>query len=178
MLGPKTLSQSLPFHLSTAGEAIVKKNKVLLLGIGNPLLTDDGLGIIAAREISEKKLAGVDFEEATASGIEVMEMMLDYEKVVIVDATMFPGREPGEIMRLQEEYFSHTVHGSSPHGVNLSTAIALGRKTSPERMPREIVFIAMQAEDVSTFSEKMTAKVNKKLPDLIDLVVKEIKKST
>ncbi|HUW42669.1 MAG TPA: hydrogenase maturation protease, partial [Thermoplasmata archaeon] len=143
-----------------------------------PILTDDGIGIIVAREIAERHIPGVDVDEATASGIEVMEMMLDYEKVVIVDATMFPNREPGEIMRLKEEDFSHTVHGSSPHGVNLSTAIALGRKTSPERMPREIVFIAMQAEDVSTFSEKMTAKVEKRLPDFVDLVVKEIQEST
>lgn len=149
-----------------------------MLGIGNPVLTDDGIGIIVAREIAKRHIPGVDIDEATASGIEVMEMMLDYRKIVIVDATMFPDREPGEIMRLKEEDFSHTVHGSSPHGVNLTTAIALGRKTSPERMPGEIVFIAMQAEDVSTFSEKMTAKVEKKLPDFIDLVVKEIKKST
>lgn len=125
----------------------MKKKRVLLLGIGNPLLTDDGIGIAAAREIASKNLPGVDVDEATASGIEVMEMMLDYSKVVVVDATMFPDREPGEIMRLKEEDFSHTVHGSSPHGVNISTAIALGRQTSPERMPEEIVFIAMQAEE-------------------------------
>jgi len=155
----------------------VRTNKVLLLGIGNPLLTDDGLGIIAARDISEKKLTGVDFEEATASGIEVMEMMLDYEKVVVVDAIRWPDHEPGEVMRLEEKDFSHTVHGSSPHGVNISTAIALGRQTSPDRMPKEIVFYAMQAEDVSTFSEKMTKKVKENLPKLIALVVEEINRA-
>jgi hydrogenase maturation protease len=155
----------------------VKTNKVLLLGIGNPLLTDDGIGIVAAREISEKNLAGVDFEEATASGIEVMEMMLDYEKVVVVDAIMWPDHLPGEVMRLEEKDFSHTVHGSSPHGVNISTAIALGRQTSPDRMPKEIVFYAMQAEDVSTFSEKMTQKVKENLPKLIALVIEEINRS-
>jgi hydrogenase maturation protease len=155
----------------------VKTNKVLLLGIGNPLLTDDGIGIVAAREISEKNLAGVDFEEATASGIEVMEMMLDYEKVVVVDAIMWPDHLPGEVMRLEEKDFSHTVHGSSPHGVNISTAIALGRQTSPDRMPKEIVFYAMQAEDVSTFSEKMTQKVKEHLPKLIALVVEEINRA-
>ena len=105
----------------------MKKNKVLLLGIGNPLLTDDGVGIIAAREIAKRNLPGVDEDEATASGIEVMEMMLDYEKVVVVDAIVWPDRLPGEVMRLEEKDFSHTVHGSSPHGVNISTAIALGR---------------------------------------------------
>lgn len=152
----------------------MKKNKILLLGIGNPLLTDDGIGIVAAREIARRGIPGVDVEEATASGIEVMEMMLDYEKVVVADAIFRPEHEPGEIMRLKEEDFSHTVHGSSPHGVNISTAIALGRQTSPERMPREIVFWAMQAEDISTFGESQTEKVAEKMPQFIDAIVKEI----
>ena len=152
----------------------MKKNRALLLGIGNPLLTDDGIGIAVARELAKRRLPGIDIEEATASGIEVMEMMLDYEKVVVVDAIMMPDREPGEIMRLEEKDFSHTVHGSSPHGVNISTAIALGRQTSPERMPKEIVFIAMQAEDVSTFGERQTEKVARKMPELVDAVVREM----
>ena len=152
----------------------MKKNKVLLLGIGNPLLTDDGIGIVAAREISEMGLPGVDVEEATASGIEVMEMMLGYEKVVVVDAIMWPDHEPGEVLRLDEKDFSHTVHGSSPHGVNISTAIALGRQTTPEEMPREIVFLAMQAEDVSTFSERQTPRVRKSIPAFISAVLKEV----
>ena len=150
--------------------------KTLLLGIGNPLVSDDGIGIVAAREIAKRKLHGIDVEEATASGIEVMEMMLDYEKVVVVDAIFLPGHEPGEIMHLKEEDFSHTVHGSSPHGVNISTAIALGRQTSPERMPGSIVFIAMQAEDVSTFSEMQTPRVRKSIPAFISAVVKEVGK--
>jgi hydrogenase maturation protease len=152
----------------------VKKNKVLLLGIGNPLLTDDGIGIVAAREISKMELPGVDVEEATASGIEVMEMMLGYEKVVVVDAIMWPDHEPGEVLRLDEKDFSHTVHGSSPHGVNISTAIALGRQTAPDEMPKEIVFLAMQAEDVSTFSEKQTPRVRKSIPTFISTVLEEI----
>ena len=154
----------------------VKRNRVLLLGIGNPLLTDDGIGIVAAREIVELKLPGVDVEEATASGIEVMEMMLGYEKVVVVDAIFLPGHEPGEIMRLKEEDFSHTVHGSSPHGVNISTAIALGRQTTPDRMPEEIVFWAMQAEDISTFCETQTEEVARRMPEFVDMVVKELRK--
>ena len=152
----------------------MKKNKVLLLGIGNPLLTDDGIGIAVAREIAKRNPKGVDVEEATASGIEIMELMLDYEKVVVVDAIMLPGHEPGEIMRLEERNFSHTVHGSSPHGVNISTAIALGRQTAPDRMPDEIVFYAMQAKEISTFSESFTSEVNKNLGRLIEEVLAAI----
>ena len=155
----------------------MRKNKVLLLGIGNPLLTDDGIGIAAARKIAEMRLPGVDVEEATASGIEVMEMMLDYEKVVVADAIFLPEHEPGEIMQLKEEDFSHTVHGSSPHGVNISTAIALGRQTYPERMPKRIVFLAMQAEDISTFSEQQTERVAGKMPEFVDKVVRELREA-
>jgi hydrogenase maturation protease len=155
----------------------VNKNKVLLLGIGNPLLTDDGVGIVAAREIAKMRLPGVDVEEATASGIEVMEMMLGYEKVVVVDAIMWPDHEPGEVLRLDERDFSHTVHGSSPHGVNISTAIALGRQTAPEEMPKEIVFLAMQAEDISTFSEMQTPRVRKSIPAFISSVLEEVGRS-
>lgn len=151
--------------------------KTLLLGIGNPILTDDAIGILVAREISKMGLPDVDVEEIAASGIEVMELMLDYDKVVIVDAIKRSDAEPGEIMRLEEKDFSHTVHGSSPHGVNLSTAIALGRQTAPSRMPKEIVFYAMQVQDVNTFSESLTPRVRERLPTLIDMVVRELSKN-
>ncbi|MEM2838554.1 MAG: hydrogenase maturation protease [Thermoplasmata archaeon] len=153
------------------------KRKTLLLGIGNPIRTDDAIGILVAREISKMRLPDVDVEEIAASGIEVMELMLDYDKVVIVDAIMLPDRSPGEIMRLEEKDFSHTVHGASPHGVNLSTAIMLGKKTAPSRMPKEIVFYAMQAADVDTFSESLTPDVKKSLPALIDVVVDELSRN-
>lgn len=148
--------------------------RVLLLGIGNPILTDDAIGIIVAREIEKMGLPGVNVKEASASGIEVMEMMTDYDKVVIVDAIMLPDREPGEIMQLSEESFTDSVHGSSPHGVNLSTAIALGRKLTPERMPHAIIFFAMQAEDVSTFCEQQTPRVAERIVDLIETVKNEL----
>jgi hydrogenase maturation protease len=93
---------------------------------------------------------------------------------VVVDAIFIPEHEPGEIMRLKVEDFSHTVHGSSPHGVNISTAIALGMQTTPDRMPKEIVFWAMQAEDISTFCETQTEEVARKMPELIAAVVAEI----
>ncbi|MEM4262153.1 MAG: hydrogenase maturation protease [Thermoplasmata archaeon] len=150
------------------------KGRTLLLGIGNPIRTDDSIGILVAREISKLRLPNVDVEEVAASGIEVMELMLDYEKVVIVDAILRPDKEPGEIMKLEEKDFSQTVHGASPHGVNLSTAIALGRQMAPSRMPRTIVFYAIQAEDVDTFSESLTPRVRKSMPTLVDMVAKEL----
>jgi hydrogenase maturation protease len=153
---------------------MISKKPVLVLGIGNPILSDDAIGILVARAIADRKSVHVDIEEVSASGIEVMELMLDRNKVIIVDAIMLPGRNPGDIIRLKEEDFEKSIHGSSPHGINLSTAIALGRQVSADRMPREIVFFAMQAEDVSTFGEKLSSGVSKNLAGLIRLVEEEI----
>lgn len=151
----------------------MSRRAVLVLGIGNPILSDDAIGIRVAREIMKRDIPDVHVEEIAASGIEVMEMLLDYSKIIIVDAIKLPDRKSGEILKLEEEDFTSSVHGSSPHGVNLPTAIALGRQLAPERMPGEIVFLAMQAEDVSTFREGLSEAVEKKLPELVAMVEKE-----
>jgi len=153
----------------------MSRKPILLLGLGNPILGDDAIGILVAQSIAENRSDEIDVEEISASGIEVMELMLDREKVIIVDAIMLPDKSPGDVIKLNEEDFEKSVHGSSPHGVNLSTAIALGRQVTPQRMPKEIVFYAMQAEDVSTFTEELSSGVSEKLPELIELVEKEIR---
>ena len=57
---------------------------------------------------------------------------------------------------------------------NISTAIALGRQTAPEEMPKEIIFLAMQAEDVSTFSESQTPRVRKSIPAFVSAIIEEL----
>jgi len=156
----------------------MSRKKLLVLGIGNPILSDDAVGILAAREIRNRNIPGVDVEELSASGIEVMEVMLDREKVVIVDAIMLPDGHPGDVFILREEDFLKTVHASSPHGINLPTAIALGRQTAPGRMPGEIVFIAMQVENIDTFSETLSPRIESKITGLVDTVEGELRKGS
>ena len=156
----------------------MSRNPLLVLGIGNPILSDDAIGIIAVREIQQRNIPGVDVEELSASGIEVMEVMLDRKKIVIVDAIMLPDRRPGEIFILKEEDFIKTVHASSPHGINLPTAIALGRQTASKRMPEEIVFIAMQAENIDTFSDRLSPAIEEKIMELVDTVERELRRDS
>src|SRR4030042_2064438 len=105
--------------------------KILILGVGNPVLSDDGVGIHVARILREKGLPGVDVEELPASGLELLDVVLGYDKVVIVDAIKTDGGVPGEYYILDEKDFEKSVHGASPHGINMATALALGRKVVP-----------------------------------------------
>jgi hydrogenase maturation protease len=151
--------------------------KTLVLGVGNPILSDDGVGIHVARELGNRNIPNVWVEELAASGLELLDMVLDFDKVIIIDAIQTNKGVPGQIHILDEKDFERSVHGSSPHGINIATALALGRKIVPERMPREVVFIAVEAEDLVNVKEQLTPMVQAALPRVVKKVEEEIKKS-
>jgi len=150
--------------------------KTLILGVGNPILSDDGVGIHVARKLKERKRPGVDVEELAASGLELLDLVLGYDKVIIIDAIQTTKGIPGDIHVLDEADFEKSVHGSSPHGINIATALALGRKIAPEKMPKTVVFIAVEAEDLVNVKEQLTPKVQAALPKVIKKVEDEIKR--
>jgi len=151
--------------------------RVLVLGVGNPILSDDGVGIHVAREMGKKNLPGVHIEELPASGLELLDVVLDHDKVIIIDAIQTKDGVPGDIHILVEKDFERSVHGSSPHGINIATALALGRKVVPERMPKEVVFIAVEAEDLVNVKEQLTPKVQAAIPRIIKMVEDEVKRT-
>ena len=151
--------------------------KTLVLGVGNPILSDDGVGIHVARELGNRNIPNVRVEELAASGLELLDMVLDFDKVIIIDAIQTNGGVPGQIHVLDEKDFERSVHGSSPHGINIATALALGRKIVPMRMPKEVVFIAVEAEDLVNVKEQLTPMVQAALPRVVKKVEEEIKKS-
>jgi hydrogenase maturation protease len=149
--------------------------KVLVLGVGNPILSDDGVGIHVARELKKGEMPGVDVEELAASGLELLDVVRGYDKVVIIDAIQTTKGKPGELYILEEKDFEKSIHGSSPHGINIATALALGRKLVPNEMPKEVVFFAVEAEDLVNVSERLTPKVAKALPRIVEHVRKELR---
>jgi hydrogenase maturation protease len=156
-------------------EAFRTSVKVLILGVGNPILSDDGVGIHVVRELKKRKMPGVDVEELAASGLELLDVVRGYDKVVIIDAIQTTEGTPGELYILEEKDFEKSIHGSSPHGINIATALALGRKLVPNEMPKEVVFFAVEAEDLVNVSEKLTPKVAKALPRIVEQVRKELR---
>ena len=109
--------------------------KTLIVGLGNPILTDDGIGVHIANEVKRKlstqTASDITIREASVGGLRLMEMMEGYEKVILIDAiTRDNGDQAGKIMRmdlndLQE--ISPTQHSASAHDTSLVTALAAGR---------------------------------------------------
>ncbi|MDH3365220.1 MAG: hydrogenase maturation protease [Thermoplasmata archaeon] len=153
---------------------VTRGKKILVVGVGNPILSDDGVGIHIARRLKEIGIPGVDIEELPASGLELLDMVLGYDHVVIIDAIVTNGGTPGDVYNLEEGDFERTVHGASPHGVNIATALALGRRLVGDRMPSSTRFIAVEAADIVNVSENMTPAVAASAQSVVDELAAEL----
>jgi hydrogenase maturation protease len=147
--------------------------KTLVLGLGNPILTDDGVGLRVAEEL-EKRLsrAQADVIGASLAGLDLLETLAGYERVIIVDA-MQTGGPPGKVYRLDLNTFQSTRHAASPHDVNLATALELGKKLGL-KLPTEIDIFAIEAIDTTGFSERCTPEVAEAIPVCVEMVLNEL----
>ncbi len=139
--------------------------KILVLGIGNPILTDDAVGILVAREIT-----GVEVKEAPVGGLLLLDCMRGYDKVIVVDAVK-TGQKPGTVSVLTPKEIKRALHASSTHDVSFFEAVQLGKELFPEEMPSDIVVVGIEVQDVETFSETPTPLVLQAVPKAVNLVL-------
>jgi len=136
--------------------------KILIAGIGNILRSDDGIGIRVTEILQSKDLpSNVDIIEGT-SGIDLIGAFKGYDRVVIVDA-MKTNREPGsiEIFSLGHLHVRGMTHPFSSHDLDISGLLNLGKKIFPDHMPDDVVIVGIEADDVTTFSDSCTPRVEK-----------------
>ncbi|MFW9779763.1 MAG: hydrogenase maturation protease [Candidatus Heimdallarchaeota archaeon] len=149
-------------------------SKILILGIGNELAGDDALGPRILREISEIGPPGIDYKQISSGGLLILESILGYEKVLIID-TIETDSLHKRILKITPEDFSNSTFLSSPHDVNFPTALELGKKTAIELMPDIIRIIGVEIPRQKEFSDQISAETQRKIPKIIKLVLEEIR---
>ena len=153
-----------------------RRLKTLVLGLGNPILTDDGVGCQVAAALKEKlNSPDTDIKDASVGGLNFIDLVSGYDRVIIVDAIQTGKGKPGQISRLGPEDLSGTLHSGNPHDVNLPTAIELGRKLKLG-IPDTIIIFAIEVEDVTAFGETCTPEVARAIPSCVEMVIQELQK--
>jgi hydrogenase maturation protease len=148
--------------------------KTLILGVGNPILTDDAVGICVADEIKKLSLPNVEVIETSLAGISLLEYVVGYERLIIIDSIKTEKEVPGTLYKLKLEDISNSATTSYSHGVNIRTVIELGRKLG-YKIPKIIEIYAIEIKDNTTFSEECTPAVKNKIPGIVDEIAKIIK---
>lgn len=151
---------------------------VLVVGLGNPILSDDGIGwrvaavvreAVATDAVPHKGL--VDVKEVAVGGLSLAEMLVGYERAIIVDAIMTEQGVPGTVRHFQVADLPGTLNTASAHDTNLVTALhALRRFDADVPQDDAIHIVAVEAQDVWTFSEKCTAPVEAAISVAVQLV--------
>ena len=145
----------------------------LILGVGNPILTDDGVGIKIARKIKEGN-PDLEVIETSEAGIALLDLIIGYERLIIIDSIKTEQGKPGELYKLELEDLKPGMNFSSSHGIGIATAFELGQRLG-YRMPQSVSIYAIEIKDNLTFAEGCTKEVEERIPFIIKQIIEEEK---
>lgn len=148
--------------------------RTLVLGLDNPLLGDDGVGLRIAGELKGRlDQREVTVVESSLVGLGLLDLLAGYDRAIIVDAIQTVGGKAGQIYRLGPDMFDAARHVVLLHEVNLTTALELGNRLGLA-LPRQIVVFAIEVADVSIFSEECTPEVERAIPVCVEMIIREL----
>ncbi len=128
---------------------------LLVLGLGNDILSDDGVGLVAARRVAELLGDRVDHEEAAVATVDLLEMISGYHRVVIVDAFQNPDLPAGTTIRTTPDELPDGFGYRSFHTLPFKEMLRIGAELDLP-LPAEIVIHGIVVDDVVTFGESFT----------------------
>lgn len=135
---------------------------ILILGLGNDILTDDAIGPKLVRrlenDLSQRKY---QFLSAATGGMEIMELIKDFNQVIILDAIKTNNGQPGDIYHLTPKNFTETLHISSFHDVSFLNALELARQMDI-KLPQKIDIIAVEIVEDLVFSDEFSPRIKDK----------------
>lgn len=144
--------------------------RVLLLGLGNDILTDDAVGLRVVAQLRDS-LAGhpaIEVLETTEMGLALLDFMTGHAAVVIVDSIQTGRAAPGTVHELDAAALQQLT-GRTPHFVGVAETLALGRQLGLA-MPERVMIFAIEVEDPFTLGTALTPAVQKALPGIVERV--------
>jgi len=150
--------------------------KILILGMGNDILMDDGIGPRLVRDLSEMNInSKIRFNVACCGGLEMMEYIKGYDKVIFIDAIRTRDGKPGDVYSFIPSDFRETSHLSNLHDIYFLTALELGNKLELD-LPVDLHIIAVEILEDMEFSEDLTLPLKKEYPRILKKVLSLVKK--
>ena len=161
--------------------------KTLIIGLGNPILGDDGVGWVVAEkvqaELKNRQSAiedaqSVEVDCASLGGLSLMERLTGSERVILVDA-IFTGTQPvGTVRRflLDELPDLSAGHSASAHDTSLRNALHVGRDMQvPLPDDENVTIVTVEAEAVYDFSQELSPAVAAAVPLALQQVLDLLK---
>lgn len=146
-------------------------NRIVILGIGNILMQDEGVGVHVARALAESGMAdALDVVDGGTLGIELLPIVEDADSLVLIDAARFGG-QPGEFRAFRDEGLNGTYGGHvSPHQAGAADLIAVARLTGA--LPKRCTLFGIEPSQIG-FGLELSAAVAACVPAVLKAVIAE-----
>ena len=143
----------------------------LIIGVGNPLRRDDGVGWVAARAV-RRAVPAVRVLELEGEGASLLEAWAGAEVAIVIDAVR-GGASPGTVYRFEPpgDPLPRTFASTSTHAFSLPDAVELGRTLT--QLPRRLIVYGVEGADF-TAGEGLSAEVEAVVPTVVSRVMAEL----
>lgn len=153
--------------------------KILVLGMGNPILCDDAVGIRLARDFKKRlqvlasasaspavAFPAVDvIEDCPVGGLNLLDLAAGYDRLIVFDSIATPDGTAGAWYAMTGTSYRETMNLTNVHDANFTVALELGRRIGTHLpAPDNIYIFAVEIADNTTFSETMTPQLEASYP--------------
>jgi len=146
----------------------------IVIGLGNPILGDDGFGWIVAEEVRARIGAEqlfLDIECFSLGGLSLMERLVGYDEAILIDAIHL-GQSPAgalHVLSLADIPDEMAGHLSSSHDTTLKTALQMG-KSLGAHLPESITIVGVETANSFDFSEELSPPVQGAVQSAVQIV--------
>jgi hydrogenase maturation protease len=152
--------------------------KTLVIGLGNPILGDDGVGWKIAEEVEtqlsnfQPPTSNIEIDCVALGGLSLMERMVGYEHAIVIDAIGTGQHAPGEVYHfdLDDLYDPASGHTTAAHDMSLMMAMKMGRSLGAE-LPQHVTVVAVESPYTYDFTEELTPPVRAAVPVAAQVVL-------
>lgn len=146
----------------------------MVIGVGSPLMGDDGLGVVAV-ELLRRALGDVDavaLLDGGTWGMQLLPEIEDADRLLVLDA-IYDGQAPGTVIRLEKSELPRLLFQKvSPHQIDLREVFAVAELKGT--FPRQAVALGVQPEAVE-LHEGLSPAVEAAVPELLEAAVAQLR---
>jgi hydrogenase maturation protease len=149
----------------------MNKDRVVLIGIGNSLLSDDGVGPYLAEQIGQK--LDFPYRSVTDISLELLDYVLGRRFIYIFDSFRNPEIPVGNVAELTLDDLEYRQNPSYSHGITIPIIFNIGKKLY-RRMPKKVRVFGINVFDNQTVSDSFSDELNHKLSGIRNHLFKKI----
>ncbi len=146
--------------------------RTILIGLGNPIMSDDAIGLKVAEEVL-RRMPELEGDLSASGGFDVLDCMVGYDRAVIIDSMVTGKFPPGTVRRIDVTHDLKTLRAAYSHGVNFLKAIEIGRAAGAD-VPGDIVIYGIEVRDPMTIGETLSEGLAEGVADMAAEIVRDL----